>query len=252
MHKSKNKPVAAKASTSSCFPKINTSTLRDLERSVPADVLERLFFPSASKESLRNHATERPEEFKSAKPTSFKLINQPNGGGWKPSEVPAVNKSSCTYASQFQELPLDGAQVNRDLGKVFAQNANTGMQARTNQAKMSDETTNRVNYTKKERGNQLGACRPLCHVSTDPTAKFYESKTCFQRNFMPMSDTMLKIAQSDRAREAPCSYQRPSAALVSYSSYERDFRKDGSDTKGGRGMSSVRPSQVQSMPRLFK
>mmetsp|Transcript_117883 Transcript_117883/g.263507 ORF Transcript_117883/g.263507 Transcript_117883/m.263507 type:complete len:250 (+) Transcript_117883:92-841(+) len=189
--------------------------------SLSPELCARMYFSTSSKDSLRDHFSADPVRAAGARATSMKdLLSPPTR--WEPSSVPGMQRSMCTYGTEYVEKPLGAVAVNREMGQMFAANSNQGSQKKTGMP-LSSVTQVRSTYLPTAAARDP-LFRPEVHLSVDQNARLLESKTVFQRDFQGYDSGMQKMGRGVIVKPGGGASHMPKASVFNGEScYQQEF-----------------------------
>lgn len=219
---SRFKNTAAHSSNLTLAPRINN---------VSPDMLQKMFFSTTAKRANVDHFATHPDEAKNARPASFKGISIPAAGRWEPSRAGFASRNDCSYHRDFVELPLDAAPVTRALGQLLGEDAYKGSSAGSGGMPIQKVTTSKAAFPQYDGSfKQLGSYKPENPMHVNPEAKFYESKSAFQRQFPAYDQEDVKRGRAEMVNPRQGVLQKAECAPVYMTAYSREFNR-GSATK---------------------
>lgn len=206
--------------------------------SLSPEMCNRLYFSTNSRDNLPNYFSQSSSHaalVAGARPETFKTVHQAVTQ-YAPSKVGSIPRSMCTYSANYLQLPLDGVKVNRDLAHVFQENSTNGQTGSKNRGQslpLSSDTTTRQSYGAPEVSASSGRgamIMPTQQIVVDPTSKFMESKTNFQRDFHDFDAAARKRNRSEPAKPIAGSQLPPPLGnggspqpFEALTSYARDY-----------------------------
>lgn len=195
-----------------------------------SDLFQKLYFSTSSRTALPDH-TENQASLQLAAQPSMKSFNQ--GLGYMKSQAPVPQRSHCTYSANFQQKELDHVPVNNELRQLIAASSREGSAANKviEGLQSSSDTTNRASYgrygDKRLLSERPALIRPdqAIHISRD--AKFYESKSTFQRDFPLYDASSFRRSKATRqSKSLDHLGQKSPGKLEDCTSYQRGYGKE--------------------------
>lgn len=132
----------------------------------------------------------------------MKDVLQPRSS-WQPSQAPGVGRSMCTYNSEFIQRPLDALPATRELGQLFAVQSTQGQghSHGSHSLPLSSDTTTRASYPAPAAAHGAGqSFKPAQEVHIDPTARFMESRSVFQKDFKAYNAQLRSMGRAELAK----------------------------------------------------
>jgi len=194
------------------------------------DVIARAFFSTTSADNMRNHFSDARMEMTRA--SSFQSVLQPPQK-YEVSRVPGgMNRSLCTYNSEFIRQPLDACGPTNGLREVFKNQASQGSTAgpATPKPPLSSVTTTRTAYSapKRSASGPVQIFKPKQDVHVNPEAKFMESRSVFHREFRNYNGSLSRsnrVKPPSEAKMAPPLCPDKHVAFSGSTQYTRDYVK---------------------------
>jgi len=198
--------------------------------SLNAELFKKLYFSTSSRQALPDHHTDTAALALSVAP-SMKTLQV--GMGYVKSQAPPPMRSHCTYADQYQTLPLDDVAVTKEMRNLIASTSREG--SSTNKVieglKLGSNTTCKAFYG--EYGDKLYAVpveqqiRPEGYIRVSNNAKFMESKTVFQRDYPLYSEDRQQKGRPNACEKGHDKMHHLKGRFDDNTSYKREFGKDG-------------------------
>lgn len=215
-------------------PHPNAPGLSGLQRrghnKLNSDLFQRLYFSTSSRTALPDH-TENQVGLRLAAQQSMKSFNQ--GLGYMKSEAPVPQKSHCTYSANFQQKGLEHVPVNNELRQLIATTSREGSAANKviEGLASSSDTTNRASYgrygEKKLLIERPSMIMPEQAIQVSRDAKFYESKSTFQRDFPLYDASSLRRSKAvQQSKSLDHLGQKSPGKLETSTSYQRGYGKE--------------------------
>lgn len=223
--------------------------------SLNAELFQKLYFATSSKQALPDH-TENQAELKLSAPTNMKSFNVP--AKYVQSSAPSPQRSHCTYAHEYHSMPLDDAPVQREMRQLIASTSRQG--SSTNQVieglSLSSATTNKAFYgqygDKPAFSEPVQIVRPEGYIRLSAEARLGESRTVFQRDYPLYPEAMLRkahgVAASKSADHLGVACRGP-GRLDDMTSYKRVFGKDKPPGFPGAGPNSQSMGDLMNQAR---
>lgn len=208
-----------------------------------ADLFQKLYFSTSSGAGCPNHfnQSDYSSVVKQAVQPSMKAFNQGTTAPQK-SRAPAPQRAHCTYATQYQEKPLDGAPVLNEMRHMIAATSRAG--SSTNQVleglPLSSTTTTKAFYGDRPRVDppeRKQGPEGLIRIRSD--AAFLESKSCFQRDFKQYDEAMRNNSRREMMENIGQLDMKNPNKFDAVSSYKRAFGKDRDSRHSPRRSRSV-------------
>lgn len=198
--------------------------------SLNADLFQKLYFSTSSRQALPDHHTNTADLALSVAP-SMKTLQV--GMGYVKSQAPPPMRSHCTYADQYQTLPLDDVSATREMRNIIASTSREG--SSTNKVieglSLGSDTTCKAFY------GQYGdirvpvpvaqVIRPEGYIRVSNNAKFLESKTVFQRDYPLYSEDRQQKGRPNACDKGHDKMHHLKGRFDDNTSYKREFGKDG-------------------------
>lgn len=206
--------------------------------SLAAEVRQRMFFTTSTGDAIRQF---NPREVTHSRGPSFSFLTAHQG--WQRSQVPMIDRTSCSYTSEFVQKPMDMLEVTNQMKDLFAKKAVAGETTTVPPGtKLATETSFKHFFGNAAKpGGPEQSFKPSVQVHVDPKAKFMVSCSTFNRDFKPIDGALARNAIREPSVPPGDSVCRSIAALEYETSYRRDY---------GKGKSR-RHRQSRSVPSLY-
>jgi hypothetical protein len=194
-----------------------------------AELFKKLYFSTSSKTAFPDHSANQSDLKEAAQPSMNEMKALCQGAPRVQSQARAPQRSDCTYAHQYHQMPLDSAPVNNQLRELIAVSSRTGSNKVVEGLSLSSVTTTRACYgsygDKPARIEQAPIVKPEGYMRINSDARFLESKSVFQRDFRWQHD-LQNINRKENGKSLDHLGGKQAGKFEDMTSYRREFGKD--------------------------
>jgi len=190
---------------------------------VTAEVIQRMYFSTSTRDATQDHYRTRPDEVRNARGASMKNlldVNGSSGTGPRPRLA-----GSTSYSSEYFQKPLNDLDTNRALSRLFAEKAAGPKLISDSRPPLATDTSHKDAFPIRPIDlDAVGKKSPLAvQVHIDPKAKMLESQTVMQRSYPKLAAEEVIRARPERAIPPQAETKLTGSALEAKSMYKREF-----------------------------